>query len=590
MSGVDVVYIPVTIEDWVLTTKCKNTTKGVVCEERYLDDDMGFSTGTGWDAGHTQTEILDNTHSVTTGLSTGYVTIVSSSQPLAMMNPTVAAGMTVLSKQNYSAGNMLGVIEVGGALAGGGTAAGRRVRLPWGGDSFNWSALNSNGLKIAQQAIAWAGADTSLMLHWKLDATAGTVLTDSSNNGRHGAFNTGTPSWVDGRRYKALQFSGSNDAKSNANFDPPAIGSVAFWFRGNGTPGSTQRLTGITSSWNVAYRTDGKLGFNLGNSSGPTSNTVFSVANDWRHVAVVYNCSSGAYKIYVDGALDRTGTTTLTDQGAGILSLGTRTGSTERFAGAIDDFRIYAKELTQAEVLELYGLVGHWKLDETSGTAVADSSGLGNNGTVSGTATWTAAARKNGFSANYTNGSDYVQIANSSSLENVQENSYSLAAWFKPNNLPPGTGSDNTAAYGIIRKSGWHTGLVYSSEGYFFHEHWIGATPTWNGAGAWTYNAPGKFYHVTATVDRDAGTIKFYLNGTLVQTSNFTPGAAAYEYGTEPWRIGVSNPFHGEWGHAANGVLDDVRIYNRVIDAAEIAQLAGMVGHWKFEEASGTVA
>ncbi|MBX3434119.1 MAG: LamG domain-containing protein [Pirellulales bacterium] len=590
MSGVDVVYIPMTVEDWILTNKCKNTTKGVVCEERYLDDDMGFSTGTGWDAGHNQTEILDNTHSVTTGLSTGYVTIVSSSQQVALMNPTVASGMTVLSKQNYSAGSMLGVMEVGASLAGGGTAAGRRVRLPWGGDSFSWSALNSNGLKIAQQAIAWAGADTSLMLHWKLDATAGTVLTDSSGSGRHGAFNTGTPAWVDGRRYKALQFNGSNDADSDANFDPPATGTVAFWFRGNGTPGSIQRITGITSSWEITYRTDGKLGFNLGNSSGPQSTTVFSAANDWRHVAAVYNSSADTYKIYVNGVLDASGSATLADQGAGILSLGTRTGSTNRFNGAVDDFRIYSKELTAAEIAELYGLVGHWKLDETAGTTVADSSGAGNNGTVVGTATWTEGARRNGFSANYANGNDYVQIANSTSLENVQEGSYSLAAWFKPNNLPPGTGSDNNASYGIIRKEGWHLGIVYNNEGNFYHEHWIGATPTWSGAGSWSYNAPGKFYHVVAVVDRDTGSIKFYLNGELAQTSSFTAGTSAWEYGTNLWRIGVSNPSGGTYAHPANGVLDDVRIYNRVIDDAEIAELYGLVGHWKFDEAAGTTA
>ena len=45
-------------------------------------------------------------------------------------------------------------------------------------------------------------------------------------------------------------------------------------------------------------------------------------------------------------------------------------------------------------------LEGHWKLNETSGTSAADSSGKGRTGTVTGTATWGAAVLNNGFTFN----------------------------------------------------------------------------------------------------------------------------------------------------------------------------------------------
>ena len=50
----------------------------------------------------------------------------------------------------------LGVIEVGGELSGGGTAAGRRVQLPWGDSDFDISALNAEGRSIMKRAIEWA--------------------------------------------------------------------------------------------------------------------------------------------------------------------------------------------------------------------------------------------------------------------------------------------------------------------------------------------------------------------------------------------------------------------------------------------------
>jgi hypothetical protein len=42
-----------------------------------------------------------------------------------------------------------------------------------------------------------------------------------------------------------------------------------------------------------------------------------------------------------------------------------------------------------------------------------------------------------------------------------------------------------------------------------------------------------------------------------------------------------------------NGIIDDVRIYNRVLDANDIYPpidgLVGLVGHWKFDETGSSV-
>lgn len=604
LSAADVVYIPCTIEEWELGTKVKSTTKGVVCEERYLDIEMGFSTADGWDASHNNTEVLNNSHSVTSGLSTGYVTIVSSNQPLAMMNATVAGGMTVLSKQNYAAGNMLGVIDVGGALAGGGTAAGRRVRMPWGGDSFNWSALNANGLKIAQQAIAWAVGATGPILHWKLDESSGTIAADSSTLNNTGTY-TGSPTLgLAAPRVRGVNFPSDGrlitraaTASLNALGVSNADFTVAFWIR----PGAP------TGNWRAVFH-KGSIDFERGPgiwlqpgtnqlhvciSTTASNNELFDTptqlpADAWSHVLVMKAGSS--YRCYINGKLD--GSTTLS---------GTTTGNSGPLyvgddpwhggcGGSMDDVRIYNYALSNAEIAEVHGLIAHWKLNETSGATADDSSLANNDATRTGTAGWTTGNDANAHNFNYNDGDDYFQAPTNTALNDVQEGDYTVMAYFKPNSVPPGSGSANNSAYGIVRKSGWHAGLVYGSDGSIFFEHWLQSGPTWNGAGDWEFHAPNSFYHVAGVVSRTEGTIKIYVDGVLKETSSFTPGAAPYDYGSTPWRIGISNPGASEWRHAADGVIDDARIYNRALSAEEIAPFAtpGLVAHWKFDEGTGT--
>lgn len=71
--------------------------------------------------------------------------------------------------------------------------------------------------------------------------------------------------------------------------------------------------------------------------------------------------------------------------------IGNDSTTARTFNGLIDDVKVYNRILTQAEVIDLYqgkdvssGLVGHWKLDEGSGLTATDSSGNGQDGTITG--------------------------------------------------------------------------------------------------------------------------------------------------------------------------------------------------------------
>lgn len=220
-------------------------------------------------------------------------------------------------------------------------------------------------------------------------------------------------------------------------------------------------------------------------------------------------------------------------------------------------------------------LAGHWKLDDGKGETAADAAGGGaGTGKLVGGPVWSAG--RIGGALAFDGKDDYVELPNTPALENLQEGSYTISVWFKPENSPPGTESDNNSAYAMVVKTGWHEGLSYRNEGKFVMEHWLaGDEPKWSGAGTWdsTFD-PGKFHHVAGVVDQAAGTTKIYVNGALEGTGEWDAGAKAREYSQTTWKIGIGNPGAEKWAWQAKGVIDDVRLYNRALSEEEIKALA----------------
>ncbi|MDD5522883.1 MAG: DUF2341 domain-containing protein [Kiritimatiellae bacterium] len=157
-------------------------------------------------------------------------------------------------------------------------------------------------------------------------------------------------------------------------------------------------------------------------------------------------------------------------------------------------------------------------------------------------------------------GDDYVEIYNSASLENVQENDYTLEAWFKPMSAPSGV-DYNTLSYGILEKYGNHAGIRYNYNRNIQFEHWsAGSTTTSKSFTATSTYEPGVFYHAVGVLDRVAGVLTLYINGQRMGTTTFTPGMAAREYGTTTWKIGIAGPGWASYRYASDAVIDEVRI------------------------------
>jgi hypothetical protein len=158
LGKVDLAYVSEEVSGSDVSTKLRATSVGVISEDADLVDDLGFAVSTG-SAADTRIRIDDNSHYITAPFPAGWLTVFSSSQSVYSLVGPYAGTFLPLATTLTGGVNMdpsLMVLEVGATLYGGGSASGRRVQLPWGADTFDFSALNADGRKLLKRALQWS--------------------------------------------------------------------------------------------------------------------------------------------------------------------------------------------------------------------------------------------------------------------------------------------------------------------------------------------------------------------------------------------------------------------------------------------------
>jgi Concanavalin A-like lectin/glucanases superfamily/Bacterial Ig-like domain/Bacterial Ig domain len=196
------------------------------------------------------------------------------------------------------------------------------------------------------------------------------------------------------------------------------------------------------------------------------------------------------------------------------------------------------------------GVVAAYGFNEGAGTTLTDLSGNGNNGTIS-SATWTAAGKYgNALVFNGTNAQ--VTVPNSTSLQLTT--GMTLEAWVFPTTTP----------------TGWRAVIDKNVDGYFLMASTdLGNRPsvggTWVAGSQNTFGpsvlAVNAWTHLAATFD--GATVRLYVNGVQVasqaQTTALTTTNGTLQIGGDAYP-----------GEFFAGRIDEVRIYNRALSAAEI--------------------
>ncbi|MHC3473195.1 beta-L-arabinofuranosidase domain-containing protein [Streptomyces sp. 7R007] len=197
------------------------------------------------------------------------------------------------------------------------------------------------------------------------DETFGTTAADATGNGKAATL-AGGATWTAGHTGGAVALDGTNGHVALAAdlLAGASAYSVATWVRLDGQPDYWTRVfdfgTGVTANMFLTPRSDaGSLRYAITAAGGGAEQRIDAAplpTDRWTHVAVTYGANTAV--LYVDGReAGRNGAVTVQPRRFGnhipAAYLGRSQYADPYLRGAVDDFRVYGRTLTPAEVAEL---------------------------------------------------------------------------------------------------------------------------------------------------------------------------------------------------------------------------------------------
>jgi len=506
--------------------------------------------------------------------------------------PVVGQWYHVAAVRDRTAGTMKlyvnGVLEgttayTGGWAANGSFNVGRgRFGGPndWFGGAVDDVQAYTGALSDAEIAALALQGKAPSQGTWKFDEGTGTTVADASGGSRPLALVNAT--WVDARLNKAVQFNGTTTVGSTTApvVDTTGTFTVASWVRLDALTGSrtfvNQDGANVSGFWlQFSQSLGNKFTFAMQASDATTgamfraTSTTTPVAGQWYHVVAVRDKAAGTMKMFVNGLLEATTSYTGGWAANGPLNVGRgKSGpANEWFQGALDDLQIVPNALNPTEVSALYAqgrapLRGKWRFEETAGAVASDGSGLGKTLTVANP-TWVTGGRVG--RALQLNGTSSAATSTGPVLDTA--GSFSVSTWVRLSAL-----------------TGWRTAV--SQDGVNISGFWLQFGQslgnkfsfTMNGSDATnvaairalstTVAAANTWYHLVAVRDKQAGTMKLYVNGVLEGTAAHTGGWAS----TGNLAVG-----RARWAAANNdwfsGIVDETQVFAGALTAAEVTAL-----------------
>ncbi|WDQ17494.1 ELWxxDGT repeat protein [Rhodopirellula sp. P2] len=475
--------------------------------------------------------------------------------------------------------------------------------------------------------------DLGLVAHWEFEGDA----LDSAPEGSVADDGTlvGATIVSGGLGNSSVQFSGTDQVMTVAqsvDIDNRTTTerTVAFWFYPTNLNGTGRQVIyqegGTVRGLNI-YLENGQLlagGWSVLDGWGGTWLSASNVvADQWNHASLVFDAVAGEIRLQLNGAAETTGAalaaitahnnatlgradggTRFSDGAGGGVNVG---GTSSHYAGLIDDARIYNRVLNHIELQELdsqtptspgnlaLGLVTHWGFEGNTLDSAPEGSAA-DDGTLVGA---TIVSGGLGNSSVQFSGTDQVMtVAQSVDIDNRTTTERTVAFWFYPTNL------NGTGRQVIYQEGGTVRGLnIYLENGQLLAGGWS-VLDGWGGTWLSASNVVAdQWNHASLVFDAVAGEIRLQLNGAAETTGAALAAITAHNNATLGRADGGTRFSDGAGGgvnvggtssHYA-GLIDDARIYNRVLNHIELQELdsqtptspgnlaLGLVTHWGFE-------
>jgi len=202
------------------------------------------------------------------------------------------------------------------------------------------------------------------------------------------------------------------------------------------------------------------------------------------------------------------------------------------------------------------GLIGWWTFEDPANLG-ADSSGKGNNGTVAGDATFSPDASR-GSGALLLDGTDdfiNVGLGKNNMLADWTSN-LTIAAWIKPDDL----------------QRQWNCFFGHTTQNNGVKFELMSGNFRFTTLGVMDYDlavslTTGEWSHVAVTFNEPGNLAIFYANG---QETGEVRGGSPAAKATGNYNVGYGGYWEPE---QFQGLLDDVRIYDKALTAAQISDL-----------------
>ena len=224
--------------------------------------------------------------------------------------------------------------------------------------------------------------------------------------------------------------------------------------------------------------------------------------------------------------------------------------------------------LVSGFVINTNGLIGYWRLEEGSSSPV-DYSGEGNDGTLRGGLDCSGNIGRFGNACEFDGSDDYISMGSPTVL-NMNIRDFAVEAWFKTSRKTFQSNSQLNIITKATHSMPWiYYNLFINSDG--TKNQGNISIKVRNGAvmvtaSSQTYYNDGEWHHTVGV--REGDNLKLYVDGELVKTETGAGNINVDNNGN--FVIGSNSLADSSY---FDGIIDEVRIWNRALTPDEIKKL-----------------